>query len=80
MKYHSVLRAMRDVYRDFGFTNPSANQLVNGAKSLLSFGTKPLDPEGGVQLYRISISAKSAGMGLMTREMFEKLEFTCQLD
>ena len=70
-RYLSVFRAMRDVFEDNGFSNPSANQIYNGAKFFLG---GQLDPEKAVSLRTTGNLAKRGGTPLMSREDFNTLE------
>lgn len=70
-KYLGVLRAMRDVFHDHGFTQPTPQQIFNGAKFFVGGS---LTPEGGVRIRTTGILAKRAGMPLMSRRDYEQLD------
>ena len=62
---------MKAVYEDNGFSNPSANQIYNGAKLLLG---GQLDATKGAFLHTLGISAKASGTPLMSQEDFNALD------
>jgi formylglycine-generating enzyme required for sulfatase activity len=75
VRYLSVFRAMRDVFEDNGFKNPSANQIYNGANLFLAGQLHQLDPNRAADLIRTTGKlAKQAGTPLISRTGFRELD------